>query len=82
MTNLDIFIAEYRRQLPVAVAKYPADYPWATAGTLTIDAVADRMADAIRRGSYNQRSHAFRLTCKALGFKHTRAAIEGFIGPR
>jgi hypothetical protein len=85
MENIERFIEEYRRQLPVAVAKYVDDYPWAkpgAPGALTTDIVADRMAAAIRKGSYNHNSHAFRLTCKALGFKHTKTAIEQFIGRR
>jgi hypothetical protein len=82
MTNIERFIATYREQLPVAVAKYPDDYPWAKPGALAIETVADRMAAAIRAGSYNHDGHAFRLTCKALGFKHTRTAIEQFIGRR
>lgn len=81
-SKLEQFVAEYAKQLPIAVEKYPADYPWRFHEGLPTEVVAGRMAEAIRRDTYNHDGHAFRLTCKALGIKHTRKAIEQFIGRR
>lgn len=41
--------------------------------------VLGRMRAALERGSYNHAGHALRWTCKELGLKHTRRAIEAFL---
>ena len=70
------FVAVYAEQLPIAIAKYPVDYCYPVTEAPT---VAEKMAKAFASGSYNHDGQAIRLTCKALGFKHTRTAIESFL---
>ena len=57
--------------------KHAADYAWPVCECGIV--VADRMLAAIERGTYNHDSPAFRLTCKRLGIKGSRKAIEAFL---
>jgi hypothetical protein len=75
--NLDRFMAIYQPALREAVLTMaPQEYGF---GVDEVPAVAARMRAAFERGSYNHDGRAIRATCKALGFKHTRTAIEAFL---
>jgi hypothetical protein len=85
------FRAEYEKQLDIAVRNHPEEYPWAETMTVhgnvahntqpakTVHEVADKMMAAIEYGSYNHDGRAFKETCKVLGIKHTRKAINEFL---
>lgn len=47
-----------------------------------IPKVIERMAEAIKKGSYNHEGKGFQMTAKKLGIKHTKKAIEEFLGLR
>jgi hypothetical protein len=74
--NFALWCNEYAKQLPLAVVKYPENYSWPLENA---PMVAEKMNAAFERGSYNYDSHAIKMTCKALGLKHTKTAIEGFL---
>ncbi len=78
-TKLATFVETYRAQLRVAVEKWPEYYVWYSRDGISTDEVADRMAKAFESGSYNHDGNAIKLTCKALGIKYTRKAIEAFL---
>jgi len=61
-------MAAYTPALKKAVQKYPDDYQWPIEN---VPVVADRMKNALERGSYNHNSPAFRWACKTLGIKPT-----------
>ena len=73
---MDEFCKEYRRQLATVVQFWPEEYPWL--GRVAVETVADRMEAAIRKGSFNKDSRAFKATCKTFGIKHTYTAIKAF----
>lgn len=75
--RLDSFVAVYAPTLARVARENPAEYPW-VADTPT-EIVVERMRDAFLRGSYNHTGAAIRATCRALGLKHTRTAIEEFL---
>lgn len=76
MNNIEKFKLEYAKQLAAALAAYPGDYGFNPEG---LPSVTARMHAAIDQGTYNHDGRAFKGTCKALGIKHTRKAIEQFI---
>lgn len=76
MTNFDRFIDAYASHLRHCVTELPGQY---TYGIDKVPAVVGRVADAIRRRSYNKDGLAFKRTCKQLGIKHTYKAIAEFI---
>lgn len=72
----------YREALPEAVAKWPAEYPWAANRPEQVAITVAKMLLAFHGGSYNHGGHGIALTCKKLGLRHTRKAIEAFLtGP-
>jgi len=92
MKNLDAFMAEYEKQLQIAVDTFPDEYPWAhkdevTHGNLgksllkkkTVPEVGQSMRKAIETNSFSHDGRAFKATCKALGIKHTQKAIREFV---
>lgn len=66
----------YREELANAVRDYPNEYAWPID---QVPVVADRMVDAMKRGSYNKDGRAFKATCRRLGIKHTYTAINAAI---
>ena len=85
MVNADklaTFMAVYRVKLPEAVALNPDYYHWHSVEKVSSDVVADRMEKAFASGSYHHEGKALQMTCKALGLKHTRKAIEAFLERR
>jgi hypothetical protein len=44
-----------------------------------LEEVGNNMMAAVERDSYNKDGYAFRATCKALGIKHTYAAIHVYL---
>lgn len=75
--NLERFMEVYRRQLLAAVTQYPGEYAF---GPQDVGKVSDRMKAAFIAGSYNTDGRAIKATCKELGIKHTRKAMEEFFG--
>lgn len=73
---LDRFMAEYEPALYNAVRKHPEEYGFPLE---SVPIVAARMRTAFERGSYNHEGSGIKAACKALGIKHTRKAIEGFL---
>lgn len=73
--NFFRFIVIYTEKLREAVAKHPEVYRYTQA---EVPAVVDRMREAFVRGSYNHDGLAIRNTCKAVGIKPTRTALEAF----
>ena len=88
---LEQFMTIYTEELDHATKEHPADYPWAHTPTVIhgncgdtvlppcpVAQVAAKMRLAILHRSYSHNGHAFKSTCKRLGIKHTRQAIEAF----
>lgn len=86
------FATMYREELTKAVEAYPDEYPWAKAPTVihgnlgtttlprqTVEQVADKMLDAMMRGTYNKDSRAIKAVCKRLGIPHTYKALAPYI---
>ncbi len=74
------FKATYRQSLREAVEQFPEQYVWRYAGDLQteVERVAERMFDAMNRGSFNHDSKAFKITARKLGIKPTRTAILAY----
>lgn len=73
--QVDAFMVAYAPALTAAHAAGKYEWPLAMLPTVTA-----RMRAAFEAGSYNHGGPAMRLACKALGIKHTRTAIEAFLG--
>ena len=73
----ETFAKVYHQALADAVAQYPNEYAWPVENA---PAVAAKMLEAIKRGSYNKDSRAIKATCKTLGIKHTYKAIDEYLG--
>jgi hypothetical protein len=76
MTNLDKFIAEYEKQLTLAVQNYPAEFGYPVSYVPT---VIGRMKNAIINQTYNKDGRGIKNTCKALGIKYTYQAINDYV---
>lgn len=77
-TQVDKFIEVYRVKLKEAVRTRPEIYVWPLSEVPT---VVNRMRAALIAGSYNHDTLAIKWTCKELGIKFTRRAIEAFFEP-
>jgi len=77
MTNLDKFLASYREHLLTERMLYPERYLWPIS---EFEEVFRRMTAAIKKGTYNKDSKAFRRACREMGIPHTYRAIQNFIG--
>ena len=73
--NQQRFADLYRKNLHLAVKERPDEYRHIVGN---VDNVADKMIEAVKRGTYNKDGFAFRRTCKELGLKHTYAAINSY----
>lgn len=74
--NLQCFIDIYEESLKEARIKYPNEYLWPDS---EFEKVMEKMKVAIEKGTFNKDSHAFKITCKKLGIKHTYTSIKEFI---
>jgi hypothetical protein len=74
--NLQCFLDCYYQNLLKARREYPKDYAWPDS---EMSVVFNRMTKAIKVGSFNKDSHAFKWTCKELKINHTYKAIREFI---
>lgn len=54
------------------------DFAWVRS-RMTPEALADKMLDAMIFGTANHTGLGFRRACKAVGIKHTRAAIRAYL---
>ncbi len=70
------FMQVYKKNLERAVKEKPGQYAWPLS---ELDTVAGRMEAALKKGSYNHDSPAFKWTAKELGIQPTRTAIETFL---
>ncbi len=70
------WMAEYEKQLLLAVEKFPKEYGF---GPEMVSEVAGRMRRAFCAGTFDKDGRAIKATCKALGIKHTYKAIKEFI---
>lgn len=77
MSNLETFLTVYADSLRDCRSKDNSKYVWSIE---ELPLVTERMQAAIKRGSYSHDGAAFRETCKRLGIKYTRKAIEAYIG--
>ena len=73
--QVDQFVVVYAAELENAVRKRPEMYGF---GLDCVPIVVEKMRNAFYEGSYIYDSHAIRATCKVLGIKHTRKAMEAF----
>ena len=73
---MDRFIAEYAKQLSLAVQNYPDEYVYPVA---YVPVVVEKMRDAFRLGTFNKDGRAIKATCKALGINYTYAAINAYL---
>lgn len=71
----ETFKRTYLESLREAVNLYPEMYAWPDKSDANVEVVANRMFDAIERGTFNYDSKAFKITARKLGIKPTRRAI-------
>ncbi len=74
--NLQCFLDCYYQNLLKARREYPEEYAWPDS---EMSVVFNRMTKAIKTGTFNKDSRAFKATCKELKIKHTYTAIREFI---
>lgn len=74
--KLAAFMEVYEPALAQAAMTYPKEYGFIAA---EVPFVAERIRFSLKRGTYNHDGRAFKATCKALGIKHTRTAIEAYL---
>jgi hypothetical protein len=75
--QVDKFMAVYGAELEEAARKHPTEYMGMYEHG-RVQVVAEKMRNAFYEGSYNHDGRAIRATCRVLGFKPTRTAIEAF----
>lgn len=76
MINLDKWMKEYESQLRKHFHERPEKYWYPENG---LDLVVQKMKTAFQAGNYNKDSVPIKLTCKALGIKHTYKAINEYL---
>lgn len=72
-----VFISHFEPALKAAVVEYPLEY-----GRMPVEkvpGVAEKMLEALVRGSYHHEGRAMKASCKALGIEYKRRAIEAFL---
>lgn len=74
--NFETFSRVYRVELARAVADNPSEYGWPAEDA---PRVADKMLDAIRRGSYNKDSRAIKAACRVLSIPYTYKGIAEYL---
>lgn len=78
-TNLDRFFDVYEDCLLHCIDTYPDEYAY---GPDTAKAIAAKFKAKVAAhgfGGINKDGHAFKMTCKKLGIKHTYKAMEAFV---
>lgn len=75
--KLDRFMAVYKPALAICHEEYRNEYAWEIS---ELEAVCNKMRQAILSGSYNHDSRAMRMTCKTLHIKFNRRNIELYFG--
>lgn len=75
--NFERFMVAYSCNLLAAVTQHPTEYAF---GEGKVDEVSKKMRAAFIAGSYDHQGRAIKSTCKELGIKHTRKAMEEFFG--
>lgn len=73
---METFMKVYKEELSGAVESFPNEYCYKKED---VPAVAARMYEAIKNGTFNKDSRAIKATCKELGIKHTYKDIARFI---
>ena len=73
---METFLAEYEKQLTLAVQNFPQEYGF---GVEKVPYVIAKFRIAISEGTFNKDGRAFKATCKALKIPHTYKAINNFI---
>lgn len=73
---METWMAEYTKQLILAVETHPEEYGY---DTENIPTVLNNMRGAFKSGNYIKESRAIKATCKALKIKHTYKDIQRFI---
>ena len=86
------FKQAYETAFRESVATHPEEYPHLREDTViygnlgvtvwekvTIESSTAKMFAAMDRGSYNKDGRTFRAACRALGIKHTYAAINAVL---
>lgn len=79
VSQVDAFLSAYMKNLIIAKNKFPKLYEWKESDVLE---VFRRMASSFRQGLYSRHCHAVRMTCKELGIKNTREAIDAIFQPK
>ena len=74
--SLDTWVKIYEEQLKLVVQKYPDEYGY---GLEAVPVVVKKMAVAFEKGDYNLDGRAIKATCRVLGIKHTRTAINEYL---
>jgi hypothetical protein len=74
--RLEQFTTVYGLALRRAIEEYPDEYLYSIE---YVPGVVTRMRVAIEEGTYHHAGRVFKATCKQLGVKHTRKAIEAFL---
>lgn len=75
-SNLDVFMAEYEKNLKVAMEKHPDEYRF---GVERVPEITKMMREAVINSTFNKESHGFKWTCQSLNIRHTYMAIKEFI---
>jgi hypothetical protein len=70
------FAEAYGRCLVEAVLERPADYGY---GPEQVPVVVGNMMKAIRANTHNHGGRGLALTCRELGIRHTRTAIDEYL---
>lgn len=73
--HLDIFMLIYQHELEQVVQQYPEEYGYPVDA---VPGVAAKMRVAFIAGTYNKDGRAIARTCKRLGIKHTRKALDAY----
>jgi hypothetical protein len=73
--KVDEWMVIYIEELKSAITNHPSEYVY---GLDQVPVVAERMKLAFLNGTYNHDSRAIKGTCKRLGIKTTRKAIEAY----
>ena len=73
--QVETFVSFFATELAKAVVERPDEYGFPVD---EVPIVVNRMRQAFIRGSYNHDGVAIRRTCKCLGLKHTRTAMEAW----
>lgn len=74
--RLSTWNATYGEMLNKAIREHPEKYSY---GPEDVAPVVAKMQHAFSDGTFNHDGYAIKLTCKAVGIKHTRKAILAFL---